>query len=117
NLTLAAAGRHLGASPAHLVRSFTRTFGVAPHAYRLGRRIEIARQRLLDGQPPADVAVSVGFFDQSHFTRHFKRHVGTTPGHYAGTPNSPAAVPPRIADRSAGGRPGSWWSTSSAVRP
>jgi AraC-like DNA-binding protein len=82
-LTLAAAGHLLGASPAHLVRSFTQTFGLAPHAYRLGRRIEIARQRLLDGQPPADVAVSIGFCDQSHFTRHFKRHVGTTPGRYA----------------------------------
>ncbi|HXM58947.1 MAG TPA: AraC family transcriptional regulator [Candidatus Dormibacteraeota bacterium] len=83
-LTLAAAGRRLGASPAHLVRCFTRTFGVAPHAYRLGRRIEVARRRLLDGQPPADVALSAGFYDQAHFTRHFRRHVGTTPGRYAG---------------------------------
>jgi AraC-like DNA-binding protein len=87
-LTLAAAGRLLGASPAHLVRSFTQTFGLAPHAYRLGRRIEIARQQLLDGQPPADVAVSIGFYDQSHFTRHFKRHVGTTPARYAARPRA-----------------------------
>jgi len=91
-LTLASAGRQLGASPAHLVRSFTKTFGLAPHAYRLGRRIEIARQRLLDGQPPADVAVSVGFYDQSHFTRHFKRHVGATPGRYAARPREFATV-------------------------
>lgn len=81
-LTLAAAGRQLGASPAHLVRCFTRTFGLAPHAYRIGRRIEIARLQLLDGRPVADVALSVGFYDQSHFTRHFKRLVGTTPGRY-----------------------------------
>jgi AraC-like DNA-binding protein len=81
-LTLAAAGRQLEASPAHLVRCFTRTFGVAPHAYRIGRRIEIARLQLLDGWPVADVAVRVGFYDQSHFTRHFKRLVGTTPGRY-----------------------------------
>ena len=81
-LTLAAAGRQLGASPAHLVRCFTRTFGLAPHAYRIGRRIEVARLQLLDGRPAADVAVSAGFYDQSHFTRHFKRLVGTTPGLY-----------------------------------
>jgi AraC-like DNA-binding protein len=81
-VTLAAAAARLGASPAHLVRAFRRTFGVAPHAYLLGRRIEIARRRLLDGQPPAEVAVDVGFYDQAHFTRHFKRHVGTTPGRY-----------------------------------
>lgn len=81
-MTLAAVGRKLGASPAHLVRCFTRTFGLAPHAYRIGRRIEIARLQLLDGQPAADVAVSVGFYDQAHFIRHFKRLVGITPGRY-----------------------------------
>lgn len=81
-VTLASAGRIIGANAAHLVRTFTRTFGVSPHAYVLGRRIELARQCLLDGQPLADVAVAVGFHDQSHFTRHFKRHVGTTPGRY-----------------------------------
>ncbi|MEQ4203861.1 AraC family transcriptional regulator [Actinopolymorpha sp. B17G11] len=85
-VTLAAASERLGASPAHLVRSFTKTFGVAPHAYQVGRRIEVARQWLLEGRPVSDVAVGVGFHDQSHFTRHFKRHVGTTPGRYAADP-------------------------------
>lgn len=85
-ITLAAAGDLLGASPAHLVRCFTQTFGIAPHAYVLGRRIEAARPRLLDGEPIARVAASVGFVDQSHLTRHFKRHVGTTPGRYPGQP-------------------------------
>ncbi len=81
--TLAAAAARLGTTPAHLVRSFSRTFGIAPHAYVLARRIEAARLRLLDGEPIARVAVGVGFYDQAHFTRHFKRHVGTTPGRYA----------------------------------
>lgn len=82
-ITLAAAAERLAASPAHLVRCFSRTFGVAPHAYVLGRRIEAARLRLLQGEPIARVAASVGFFDQAHLTRHFKRHVGTTPGRYS----------------------------------
>ena len=86
-VTLAAAGENLDASPAHLVRCFTRTFGIAPHAYVLGRRIEAARLRLLEGEPVARVAASVGFCDQSHLTRHFKRHVGTTPGRYAPASN------------------------------
>jgi AraC-like DNA-binding protein len=81
-VTLAAAGELIGASPAHLVRCFGDAFGIAPHEYVLGRRIEAARQRLLDGEPIAQVAASVGFCDQSHLTRHFKRHVGTTPGRY-----------------------------------
>ncbi|MFB3739721.1 MAG: AraC family transcriptional regulator [Candidatus Velamenicoccus archaeovorus] len=82
-LTLAEAGRILHVSPAHLVRCFTRTFGISPHRYVLGRRIEAARRRLLEGEPVALVATGVGFHDQAHLTRHFRRHVGTTPARYA----------------------------------
>jgi AraC-like DNA-binding protein len=81
-VTLARAAEALGASPTHLVRSFSRAFGVSPHAYVVGRRIDEARLRLLDGQPPALVAADVGFHDQAHLTRHFRRHVGTTPGQF-----------------------------------
>lgn len=81
-ITLAEAGRILGVSPAHLVRAFTHRFGISPHRYLVGRRIDVARPRLLEGQSLARVAADVGFHDQAHFTRHFKRHVGTTPGRY-----------------------------------
>ena len=83
SLTLAEAGRILHVSPAHLVRCFSRRFGIAPHRYLLGRRIDAARGRLLQGEPIAQVATGVGFHDQAHLTRHFKRHVGTTPARYA----------------------------------
>jgi AraC-like DNA-binding protein len=82
-LTLAEAGVLLHVSPAHLVRCFTRAFGIAPHRYLLARRIDAARQRLLNGEPVAQVATNVGFHDQAHLTRHFKRHVGTTPARFA----------------------------------
>jgi len=78
-LTLASASEILHAHPAHLVRSFTATFGLPPHRYLTGRRIEAARRRLLDGEPIAEVAAAVGFHDQAHLTRHFTRLVGTTP--------------------------------------
>lgn len=70
------------AHPAHLVRAFSGTFGIAPHQYVVSRRIDLARRLLLDGQPPREVATAAGFYDQSHLTRHFKRIVGTTPGRY-----------------------------------
>jgi AraC-like DNA-binding protein len=38
---------------------------------------------LARGHAPARVAVDVGFVDQSHLTRHFRRWVGATPGAYA----------------------------------
>ncbi len=91
SLTLAEAGRILGGSPAHLVRCFTRAFGIAPHRYLVGRRIDAARRRLLDGEPVAQVAAGVGFHDQAHLTRHFKRHVGTTPARYASSERAQAA--------------------------
>jgi AraC-like DNA-binding protein len=81
--TLAQAGRELGVSPSHLVRCFTRAFGIAPHQYVLARRIGAARARLLDGEPIALVAAGVGFYDQAHFNRQFKRQVGAPPGRYA----------------------------------
>jgi AraC-like DNA-binding protein len=82
-LTLGRAAAQLERSVPHLVRSFTRRYGVSPHAYVIGRRIEQARRRLLRGEPPAAVATAVGFYDQAHLTRHFKRHTSTTPGRYA----------------------------------
>ncbi|MFI5764235.1 helix-turn-helix domain-containing protein [Streptomyces sp. NPDC051563] len=82
-LSLEEAAGLLQAHPAHLVRTFSGAFGIAPHQYLVSRRVALARRLLLDGRPAAEVAVAAGFYDQSHFTRHFKRVVGTTPGRYA----------------------------------
>ncbi|HEX7745372.1 MAG TPA: AraC family transcriptional regulator [Micromonosporaceae bacterium] len=73
----------LGAHPTHLVRSFTARYGLPPHRYLTGRRVELARRLLLDGRPPAEAASAAGFYDQAHLTRHFVRHVGVTPGRFA----------------------------------
>jgi AraC-like DNA-binding protein len=82
-VTLADAARLFDRTVPHLVRSFTRQFGITPYAYVTGARIELARKRLLHGEPPAQVAVAVGFHDQSHLTRHFKHHVSIPPAQYA----------------------------------
>jgi AraC-like DNA-binding protein len=82
-LTLAEAAAALGTSVTHLVRAFTGRFGLPPHRYRLGRRVDRARALLLDGVPAARVAAECGFHDQAHLTRHFRRLLGTTPAAYA----------------------------------
>lgn len=82
-VTLQAAGGLLAANPTHLARSFSAAYGISPHAYVIGRRIDEARNRLLAGQPAAQVAAEAGFHDQAHLTRHFRRHLGTTPSRYA----------------------------------
>lgn len=82
-VTLERAAGMLDRSVSHLVRSFTREFGVSPHAYVIGRRVEAARRQLLHGARPAEVAAAVGFCDQAHLTRHFKRHTSVTPARFA----------------------------------
>lgn len=73
----------LGAHPSHLVRSFGREYGIAPYRYVTGRRLDCARRLLLSGMPAAEVATVVGFYDQAHLTRHFRRLLSTTPAAYA----------------------------------
>jgi AraC-like DNA-binding protein len=80
---LAEASPIVGASTAGMVRAFSRTFGIAPHQYVIGRRIELARGQLLRGRSIADTAVATGFHDQAHLTRQFRRYVGTTPASFA----------------------------------
>lgn len=81
-VTLHAAAETLNAHPAHLVRAFTRQYGLPPHRYLTGRRVDRARQLLLAGRPAAEVAVAVGFYDQAHLTRHFRRYLGVPPARY-----------------------------------
>ncbi|GAB6900377.1 helix-turn-helix transcriptional regulator [Kineosporia succinea] len=80
------AAQTLHSHPTHLVRAFTREFGMPPHLYLTGRRVEKARRLLLSGETPAQAAVGAGFYDQSHLARHFRRMLGTTPGRFARRP-------------------------------
>lgn len=72
----------LGVSTAHLVRAFARGYGIPPHRYILGRRLDLARRRLLAGDDVAQVAFATGFYDQAHLARHFRLLLSTTPGRY-----------------------------------
>ena len=76
-----AAAVHLSAY--HFARLFKASTGLPPHQYVIARRIERAKQLLRDDDLSlAQVAARVGFWDQGHFTRHFKRLVGVTPKHF-----------------------------------
>ncbi|SEE52394.1 AraC-type DNA-binding protein [Streptomyces sp. 2131.1] len=84
-ISLGEAAAILYAHPTHLIRCFKQTYGLPPHAYLTGKRIEQARRLLLDGHRPAEVATTLGFHDQAHLNRHFTRHVGITPARYQRT--------------------------------
>jgi AraC-like DNA-binding protein len=89
SVTLDAAAALLGASPSHMARDFAATFGISPHAYVIGRRLDAARTRILDGVPLATVAAEVGFYDQAHLTHRFRRFLGVTPARFGGRRRRP----------------------------
>jgi AraC family transcriptional regulator len=75
-------------SPYHFSRSFKRVTGLSPHQYVLSQRVQLARRLLVETSLSiAEVAQHVGFYDQSHFTYHFKRLVGVTPSAVRGSKN------------------------------
>ncbi len=70
----------------HFLRVFKRSTGLTPHQYIISMRIERAKTLLLKREfSIAEIASTLGFFDQSHFTNAFKRLVGITPQRYIET--------------------------------
>ena len=72
-----------GSSPLHLACGFTARFGLPPHAYLNNLRVTHAKRMIRAGARLAEVAYAVGYCDQSHLNRRFKRIVGVTPSQYA----------------------------------
>ena len=66
------------------LKLFKRATGMTPHAWLLRLRLEraLALMRQHRQMPMTEVAHAVGFFDQSHFTRAFRRAYGVTPAQF-----------------------------------
>lgn len=65
-----------------LSRQFKRVFGMSPHAWLVQLRLRTARMLLAKGESPAQVAINVGFADQSHMGRWFQRAYRLSPAAY-----------------------------------
>jgi AraC-like DNA-binding protein len=72
----------VGLSPFHFLRVFRRATGLPPHAWLKQQRLTRAQGLLRAGWAPLDVALQLGFADQSHLTRQFKQAYGVAPGAY-----------------------------------
>lgn len=79
-ITLSDMARSTGLTRMHFAAQFRAATGLRPHEYLLRRRIESAQQLLLETRLPlVEVALSVGFQSQSHFTSVFGKFVGQSP--------------------------------------
>jgi AraC-like DNA-binding protein len=87
NVSLSELARIANLSRFYLLRVFRRATGVPPHEYQTQIRVARARKLLRQDCSILDAALETGFFDQSHFSRNFKRITGRTPGNYLAESN------------------------------
>lgn len=80
--SLADLATDLGLSRYQLLRAFRTTMGMPPYAWLAQHRVARARTLLESGGRPAEVAGQVGFADQAHMTRWFRKVLGVTPAAY-----------------------------------
>lgn len=81
NLTLAQVARAAGVHPVYLGQIFRQEFGETLGEYLNRIRVRAAAAMLANsGLPLSAVALDLGFYDQSHFTRVFRQLTGATPG-------------------------------------
>jgi AraC family transcriptional regulator len=85
--TMAAAA---GLTRMHFAAQFRTASGLRPHEYLLRRRVDRACELLRDSQLPlVEIALSVGFQTQAHFTTVFRRFTGETPSRWRGPIRAP----------------------------
>jgi AraC family transcriptional regulator len=79
-LSLAAVAKEVSVHPAHLAQVFRRQTGCTVGQYIRRLRLEFAIRELSASETPlTDIALTAGFYDQSHFTHTFKRYTGMSP--------------------------------------
>jgi len=82
-LDLSVLAKVAGVNIYHFARAFRQSTGESPHQYVLRRRIEKAKEFLIQPQVSViEASTRTGFMDQSHFSKVFHRMVGVPPSQY-----------------------------------
>jgi AraC-like DNA-binding protein len=84
-ITIAALTRDIGVSPRHLSQLFREQIGVSPKLYCRIQRFQQAVQHMHRGDDIhwAELALTCGYYDQSHFANDFHAFSGLSPTHYS----------------------------------
>ena len=79
-VSVPAMAKRAGLSTSQLQREFRRLFRMSPSEYVMRLRLQLARRQLTESNDAVGtIAQACGFYDQSHFTRAFKKYTGLTP--------------------------------------
>jgi AraC family transcriptional regulator len=81
DLSLEDVAAQMNLSAFHFARLFKKSLGISPHQYVLQNRVDRAKRLIAISTQPSltEVGLQVGFYDQAHFTKAFKRVVGISP--------------------------------------
>ena len=72
-----------GLSSRQFGRCFAEAYGISPQTFLIKMRVQAACELLRNSNDElADIAMSLGFYDQSSFTLQFRQHMGQTPRRY-----------------------------------
>src|SRR6202158_6136685 len=83
-------------SKAHFSRKFKLALGESPHAYVVRRRVERACHLMMTSAASlSDIALSVGFSDQAHLCRLFRKAFGQSPASWQRERGIPGEVTSR----------------------
>jgi AraC family transcriptional regulator len=83
DITLAELAGVIDVSPGHFARMFRRTFDTSPYRYIIEQRIADAQRIIAEGRMSIlEIALTVGFSSQSHFTVAFRKVTGMTPSQF-----------------------------------
>jgi AraC family transcriptional regulator of adaptative response/methylated-DNA-[protein]-cysteine methyltransferase len=81
-VTLSELARAVGASPAHLQRTFKAELGVSPRVYQAGLRMTQLKTRLKQGRPVTAALYEAGYGSSSRLYEQADSELGMTPGAY-----------------------------------
>ena len=79
NISLDTLANNCNLSKYHFLRVFKKELGLTPHSFIINERLNRANNLIQKGLPISEASIQVGFNDQSHFTRNFKKYFGYTP--------------------------------------
>jgi AraC-like DNA-binding protein len=80
DLSISDIAREVGLNPNYLIQCFTKSRGISPRQYMIVRKICRSKSMIASGASLVQTALALGFYDQAHFIRHFRKVIGVTPG-------------------------------------
>lgn len=81
-ITVSTLSKDIFISEYHLIRKFKKYIGMTPHQFHIQNRIRKSQRLLTDEKNIIDVSAEMGFYDQSHFNKSFKKIMGISPSEY-----------------------------------